>query len=293
MKQTVQKNCSLLEGLQDLYPDSSKRTLRSFLKNKRVQVNQTTIQKSSYPLQPSDVLEIVDKEQVIANGVKIIFDCPNYLIIEKPSNLLSTPLDTKPSINAFDTLKDHYYPERIYPAHRLDFEASGLLLFCKKKENQILFKELFSKHLITRDYVAIVEGLVPTSEGIIESYLKELPNLKVVSSQDGKLAVTFYERVQKRKKTTCLLLKLKTGRKHQIRVHLSDLGYPILGDKRYGAQSKFKKRIALHAYHLAFQDPITNKQMEFFSSVPKEFSVDNSLLGYPNKNERSMEKKAN
>ncbi|PIS01042.1 MAG: RNA pseudouridine synthase [Chlamydiae bacterium CG10_big_fil_rev_8_21_14_0_10_35_9] len=280
MEYKTQKASSLLDALREHLVDSSNRTIRNLLKNKSVLVNGKLVQKSSYTVSEGDVLKILPKQKSTYQNVKIIFESKDYIIVDKPANLLSVPLDNKGGENVFQILKDTYPKTALYPVHRLDKEASGLLIFVKGKENQIIFKELFAEHLITRQYLAICEGKLPHNSGVFTSKLKELPNYNVVSAEDGKDATTFYKVVCKRKNTSCLQLQLETGRKHQIRVHLSESGNPIVGDKRYGAKSSFHKRIALHAYRLAFTDPSTKKEMSFYSQIPEEFSLENFLNEY-------------
>lgn len=275
MEYKIKQASSLIDALKEYLPDSSNRTIRNLLKSKSVQINDQIIQKTSHMVSKDDVLKIIPKQKTTYQNVKIIFENQNYIVVEKPANLLSVPLDNNGGQNVFQILKDTYPKVNFYPVHRLDKKASGLLIFVKGKENQIIFKELFAEHLITRQYLAICEGKLPMNNGVFSSKLKELPNYNVVSSDDGKDATTFYEVVCKRKNTSCLKLQLKTGRKHQIRVHLSENGNPIVGDKRYGAKTSFHKRIALHAYRLAFTDPLTKKEMSFYSKVPAEFSFEN------------------
>ena len=122
--------------------------------------------------------------------------------------------------------------------------------------------------------MAIVHGNLETKSGTIKSYLKMTKTQLVYSTNDsknGKLAITSYKTILENKKYSLLDIDIKTGRKNQIRVHLNDLGYPILGDKKYSSIKDKAKRMYLHAYYLEFTHPITNNKLKFELDVPTDF----------------------
>jgi 23S rRNA pseudouridine1911/1915/1917 synthase len=123
-------------------------------------------------------------------------------------------------------------------------------------------------------YYAVVEGVPKDPEGRVESYLSETTAFKVYSEQAGeeaRRAVTRYKVVKTGRGQALLDVVLETGKKHQIRVHLADMGCPVVGDKKYGAQTNPFRRIALHAYHLSFVHPLTGKRVQFTTPLPKAF----------------------
>lgn len=165
--------------------------------------------------------------------------------------------------------------EKIFIVHRLDREASGLLVFAKTVEAKERLQDQFKDHSAGRRYVAVVEGKVTPDDFTIRSYLAENAAFRVYSTRkrgQGKLAVTHVHVARRNPKTTIVEVRLETGRKHQIRVHLAERGNPVVGDKTYGGRSNPIRRLALHAVHLAFRHPATGKPIEFESRYPKSFN---------------------
>ena len=129
--------------------------------------------------------------------------------------------------------------------------------------------------VLERKYLAVVEGSPEPAQGTIKSYLTENSQFEVYSTDDpakGKLAVTRYSTLKARGKYALLELELDTGRKNQIRVHMKDIGHPIAGDRKYGADSSPIHRLALHARTLRFVHPVTRKEMNFSTPVPAAFA---------------------
>ena len=128
--------------------------------------------------------------------------------------------------------------------------------------------------VLNRKYVAVVEGMVEQEQGVVRSYLAETSQFEVYSTQDaskGQLAVTRWRRIAAGGGYSLMELELDTGRKNQIRVHMKDLGHPIVGDRKYGAQSSPIHRLALHAQTLRFVHPITRRDMNFTTPIPSRF----------------------
>jgi tRNA pseudouridine32 synthase/23S rRNA pseudouridine746 synthase/23S rRNA pseudouridine1911/1915/1917 synthase len=168
-------------------------------------------------------------------------------------------------------LRDHFQTEQIFAVHRIDRETSGCLLFARGKEAEGKLKELFEKHALKRVYFAIVEGRMQKKVGTWQSRLLELESLHVVESDTGREAITHFSVLKHSPKYTYLKLTLETGRKHQIRVHCSAAGYPVLGDTRYGASEDPIRRMCLHARHLELVHPFTGKMLMIESPVPTAF----------------------
>jgi 23S rRNA pseudouridine1911/1915/1917 synthase len=123
-------------------------------------------------------------------------------------------------------------------------------------------------------YYALVEGKPPQNEGTIEGWLKENKAQKVYSakeSPDAKFAITHYKVIKELPEHTLIEIRIETGRKHQIRVHLSDLGCPIVGDWKYGASRKVLRHIRLHAFYFAMKHPVTGDPLEFKTQMPRGF----------------------
>lgn len=267
---TVIKEASLIEALKDFFPESSKRSLLQWIKFKRIQVNETLITDPRFALEEGDQVFLLDRAHE-ALGIPLIYKDKWLIVINKPAGLLSVPNENG-EINALHLLREHFKQPEIEPAHRIDQETSGVLLFARSQDVKKRLIPLFSQHTIEREYRAVVLGSLPQEKGKWESYLKELPNFHVVetSEQEGEYACTHYH-VLKRMKTACYVsLVLETGKKHQIRVQAAQRGFPILGDKRYGDKHQ-KGRMFLHAYSLKFSHPFTGKAMEFQAPLPRHF----------------------
>ena len=128
--------------------------------------------------------------------------------------------------------------------------------------------------VLNRKYVAVVEGKVEEKQGVMQSYLMENSQFEVYSTDDkenGQLAVTRFTTIKTKNGYSLMELELDTGRKNQIRVHMKDMGHPIVGDRKYGAKSSPIHRLALHARTLHFVHPITKKEMTFETPVPTRF----------------------
>ena len=161
--------------------------------------------------------------------------------------------------------------ERIFIVHRLDRETSGLVLFVKDEKLKQKLQEDWENVALVREYTAVASGILEKKEGRLVHYLKENRQHKVYvtpTNDNGKKAITNY-RVLSEDKNSLLSLSLMTGRKNQIRVQLSYLGHPLIGDSKYGGYKA--KRLYLHANKLVVCDPITKKKLTFISKVPKDF----------------------
>ena len=149
-----------------------------------------------------------------------------------------------------------------------------MLIFAKSKKVALKFEEDWKERVYDRRYVALVHGELPKSQGTVASWLKDDSHYVTHSSQEdngGKYAVTHYKKLKSGNGYSLVELQLETGRKNQIRVHLQDLGCPVVGDLKYGDGSDPINRLGLHAYKLCFKHPVTGEDMKFESDVPKSF----------------------
>src|SRR5438132_10520241 len=182
----------------------------------------------------------------------IVFEDETILIVDKPAGLLTIATATEKENTLYAELRARASrkqpPEKIFVVHRLDREASGLLVFAKTIEAKEKLQEQFKIHSAGRRYLAVVEGQVKGEDFSIRSYLAENAAFRVYSTRkkgEGKLAITHVRVVKRRPKTTLVQVRLETGRKHQIRVHLAERGHPSVGDKAYGSRSNPIRRLAL------------------------------------------------
>ena len=209
------------------------------------------------------------------NKLDIVYEDKYLIVINKSENLLTIASDKEKEKTLFHQvylyLKRKNKNNKVFIVHRLDFDTSGLIIFAKDIKTKTILQSNWNK--VIRKYIAIVNGKLEKERGTIKSYLKETQTNLVYSSNDSKnglLAITKYRKVINDDKLSLIEIEIQTGRKNQIRVHMSDLGNPILGDKKYGPKCK-EKRMYLHAYYLKFNHPITSKELEFELNVPKDF----------------------
>lgn len=209
--------------------------------------------------------------------IEVLYEDANWLLVAKPAGLTSVP---GPS-NREDTLVNRvkYYLERngrknVVPhiITRLDRYTSGIVLLAKHSFAQGLIDKQVSNHEFDKRYYAIVAGQIAKQHGLIEAPLKrkEGENFQIVSP-DGRQAVTEYWLKANLAGGSLVEVKLHTGRTHQIRVHFQSKGHPLLGDELYGGPLDMGiERQALHAYHLAFNDPFTNKRLVVEAPLPSD-----------------------
>lgn len=218
-------------------------------------------------------MELIDR-------IRVVFEDASVIVVDKPAGLLTMATESERAKTLYAALRANLNskkpPEKLFIAHRLDREASGLLVFAKTVEAKERLQDQFKDHSAGRRYVAVVDGRVKADRFSIRSYLAENAAYRVYSTPNkkiGKLAVTHARVLKRNFKTTLLEVQLETGRKHQIRVHLAEQGHPIVGDKSYGSRSNPIRRLALHGAHLTFKHPLSGKLMSFDAPYPKAFDT--------------------
>jgi 23S rRNA pseudouridine1911/1915/1917 synthase len=246
----------------------------------RISLNGVLCRKAAHKIQPGDLIEIGPRQNAptLPNQLDIVFEDDAILVVNKPCGLLSvsTPSEREKTVYALlnRCLKARKPREALYIVHRIDKFASGLLVFAKTGEIQCRLKELLSNHEIRRMYWAIVEGCVEQERGTIRSSLAEDKNFRVHSVRNrkkGKSAVTHYRVLCRIQDISTLEVTLETGRKNQIRVHLSEIGHPVVGDRAYGRGKDPLDRLGLHAFHLGFIHPTRGVPVEYTAEPPPEF----------------------
>ncbi|MDR0865704.1 MAG: RluA family pseudouridine synthase [Candidatus Symbiothrix sp.] len=280
----VKEPMELMPFLAIHFSGKSRNALKSLLSHKQVCVNGTAVSQYNRMLQPNDNVTInrnKAKQDFRHSKVKIVFEDDALMVIEKAEGLLAVATDErKEELTAFSILLDYLKKKdprnRLFIVHRIDRETSGLLLFAKSKEVQLRLQENWHENVTERVYIAVVEGIPSKEEDTIVSYLRESKALKIHSGSNedaGKKAVTHYRLLRKNDAYSMLKVELETGRKNQIRVHMQDIGHPIIGDKKYGAAPSPIGRLGLHARVLAFVHPVTREVMRFETPVPKKFNA--------------------
>jgi RluA family pseudouridine synthase len=207
-------------------------------------------------------------------NLRIIYEDRDLLVVNKPAGLLTStvPREKRPTLLAM--VREYLYQTdrraRMGLIHRLDKDAAGLLVFSKQPAAYESLKTQFFRHTVTRLYTAVVQGTLDPQRGTIRSRLIERADGTVYSTHKhaaGQIAETEYEVLGKMANGRFLVqVKLQTGRKHQVRVHLSERGAPIVGDSMYGKADKAGLHLA--ATTLAFDHPRTGKRVEFHAEAP-------------------------
>ncbi len=203
----------------------------------------------------------------------ILYEDNDLIVINKEAKIL-TISDQKGSKNLYAKVslyvKKQNPHHKIFIVHRLDKDTSGLIVFAKNIKAKNILQKNWS--MVKREYVAVVEGRPASSKMRLVNFLKETKTHLVYVSKTGKEAITNYEVMNTNGKYSLLKINIETGRKNQIRVQLSNISHPIVGDKKYGAQTNPLNRLALQANYLEFKHPITKKLMQFKLDIPKEFN---------------------
>lgn len=275
---TIKNQELLLEFLYNNIKNKSKNNIKSLLNRGNVFVNNKSITKFDYKLNINDKILIKLKQINDKNNnriLDIIYEDNDIIVINKPHNLLSISTEKEKNNTAYklvmEYLKHNKSSNKVFIVHRLDRETSGILLFAKNEKIKYLLQENWNDIVKIRNYIAIVEGNIENSKGKIVSNLKQNKENIVYSNNDGKTAITNYIKINSNKHYSMLNINIETGRKNQIRVHLKDIGHPIVGDKKYGSNKDALRRLCLHANILEIYYPITNKLMHFESQIPLEF----------------------
>lgn len=276
----VEKEDTLLNFLNNNIKNKSKNNIKALLTNGFVSINNITITKYDYKLKINDKIVIYSiqiRDNIYKNPIKVLYEDKDIIVIDKPSGLLSISTNKEKEITAYHIvmkyLKNRNKKSTIFVIHRLDKDTSGVLMFAKNEKIKYLYQDNWNNIVSNRTYIGIVEGKIKEKERTIKSYLKENNFNKIYSTnkKDGKEAITHYKLLKTNNKFSLLEINIDTGRKNQIRVHMSESGYPIIGDRKYGSRNNPIKRLGLHAYKLKMKNPINNRIIEFISPIPYEF----------------------
>ena len=279
-KQTfiVNNGSSLLDAIYEFKKDLSKKSIKNYIKNSMVMVNNKIITNSSYMLNKDDLVEICYEKRIMPKyDIDILYEDEYLIAINKPCGLLSISNDKEKDITAYrmvsDYVKENNKKNYIFVVHRLDQETSGILLFCKNEKIRDKMQENWNSIVKKRGYIAVVDGKM-TGNGTIHTFLMEDKRQFVYSSKNGigKEAITHYSVIKNNNNYSMLQVFIDTGRRNQIRVHLSERGYPIVGDKKYRCKTNPIKRLCLHANMLEFIHPVSKKVVSIRCDVPLEFN---------------------
>lgn len=280
------------------YSDLSRTYIASLIDEGYVEVNNNIIEKPSYKTKINDVINVTEKEIEVLGIVPenlpldILYEDDDILIINKARGMVVHPSNGHESgtlVNAImyhckDKLSSINGVIRPGIVHRIDKDTSGILCICKNDESHKNIAAQFKEHSNVRKYLAIVKGDVSKDSGEINKPIgrDKRNRLRMAIDKDGKEAITRFKVLKRFNAYTYIECELLTGRTHQIRVHMKDLGYPLLGDLLYGKVDRNFKDLdgqVLHAYYLEFNHPRTNERMVFKSDLPEYFTQILNQLG--------------
>jgi 23S rRNA pseudouridine1911/1915/1917 synthase len=246
-----------------------------------VSVNGKPVVQQNFMVRPGDVIEYTKYKAPVDSQdcpFPVLYEDDDLIAVVKAAGILTYGERGAGGTSMYKILTDYLRDrtkgkERIYVVHRLDREVSGILIFAKSEKIQTMIKEHWKE--TEKRYYALVEGKPENNEGVLQNWMLEAWNQKVfIVKQErpgAKMAITHYKVLKELKNHTLLEVRLETGRKHQIRVHMTEMGCPIVGDFKYGANNKIKRRIRLHAYYFSFNHPVTRQPLEFKTQMPKGF----------------------
>jgi len=276
----VEKPSRLLEFLIENGVRKSRNAIKSLLAHKQIKVNGKLVTQFDFELKVKDRVSVMkfdqSRKEKRLKGLKIVFEDNDLIVIDKEAGFLSVATDKEKTRTVYNSLNEYLRKKdkkaRVFVLHRLDREVSGLMVFAKDMELQEMFQRNWDVVVPEYSYMAVVEGRPDPKNGTVTSWLMENKNFVMMSStidNGGLLSVTHYKTIKSKGGYSLLDFKLETRRKNQVRVHMQQIGHPIVGDKKYGATNNPIKRIALHAGILTLKHPRTGEILEFKTSVPK------------------------
>lgn len=277
---TVKGSTTLLPFIQEALDGISRSRAKAILQGGGCRVGRTVVTQHDYPLQPGEKVEISKHKQsaTLQNKfVRLVYEDQHVIVIEKAIGILS--MASAHHQFCVKTVLDNYLRQshqrcNAHVVHRLDRDTSGLLVYAKTMEAEQILENNWHKIVADRRYVALVSGRMEQSQGSVRSWLKDNKQYFTFSSpvdNGGKYAVTHFKTLETTDNYSLVELKLETGRKNQIRVHMQDLRHPVCGDIKYGNGDDPIGRLALHAFRLHFYHPITGELLKFETPIPSNF----------------------
>lgn len=277
MKLIVKKEGLLLDYLYQSL-DMPKKRVKQYLTHGAIYVNNQRTTKYDTPV-VSGMIITIDTEAKNKKSLpfEVLFEDDHIIVVNKPSGLLTIATEKEKDRTLFHIVREYLLSKdrsaRVFVVHRLDKDTSGIVLLAKDEKTKNQLQENWNDFVSLREYVAVVCGHTMKKEDEIIQTLKETKtNLVYVSrGEDGKEAITQYKVVKESLRYSLLQIKIKTGRKNQIRVALASKKIPIVGDKKYGDSKSKESRLYLHANRLKLYYPVIKKDILFETSVPVEF----------------------
>ena len=277
----------LIEALSAHFPKSKRNTLRKMLTEGRALVDGKVVHKAKHIVPVGSSVTIADREQAAISSpppqpkrphprIKILFEDSDILVVNKQAGLLSVATDKMEPDTLHSRVIDYlqFDDERAWAfiVHRLDRETSGVMIFAKSKWHKEYLQEQFAERSVHRVYHALVQGKPEENSGTIHEWLLEDKFLRVKSvnkrTPNAREAITHWSIEDSDEIASLIMLTIETGRRHQIRVGLANIGNPVVGDEQHGAEGNPIGRIALHATALELLHPATDDPVRFEATIP-------------------------
>ena len=263
----------------------SSRLLTKLINNNKILLNGISIDTRTC-LKVNDSINVLldleeDNSNIMSNKMQldIVYEDKGMLIINKPAGVAVHPSMRHYTDNLSSGVKLYFdkigLKKKIRPVNRLDLDTSGLVVFAKNEYIQECLIKQMQENQFIKEYLCIVMGIFQEKEGTISVPIarKENSIIERCVDNNGQIAITDYQVIKEFNEFSLVKCILKTGRTHQIRVHMAYIGHPILGDTLYGSESNFISRQALHCCKLSFINPVTNKKMELKCDIPKDIDL--------------------
>lgn len=298
----VTENASLLDVLMRAFPESNKTHLRKAVRFGCVTFRGAVLRYPEFELRAGQEISFRKYAERESSKEKppfrILFEDDEVIAVLKPAGILSTGRTTEKVRSMFGVVNQYVLRksrnrQRAYTVHRLDREVSGILLFAKSARTQEFLKENWEK--VEKHYYALVHGIPRKREATLKSWLKENARQVVYSVKEeeegAKWSITHYklvgtfgwdgkEAVGDEARFSLLRIRLETGRKNQIRVHMSDMGCPIVGDRKYGGDARVRRAVRLFAYGISFPHPVQQRRVCLEIPFPSRFTWVNEEADY-------------
>lgn len=281
------QDIELIEALTAHFPNSKRNTLRKMLTEGRALVDGKVVHKAKHLVEAGSSVTISDREKAAITSpppvpkkphprIKILFEDSDIIVVNKQAGLLSVATDKmEPDTlhsRVVDYLQNEDKGEWAFIVHRLDRETSGVMIFAKHKRHKEYLQAQFAERSVHRVYHALVQGKPEQESGTIHEWLLEDKFLRIRTVNKGnpnaKEAITHWSLEDSDEIASLLMLTIETGRRHQIRVGLANLGLPVVGDEQHGAVGNPIGRIALHASALELLHPQSEDPVRFEATIP-------------------------
>lgn len=258
--------------------DMSKKKIKSYLSHGSIIVNNVRTTKYDYKISKGMTILIDTKGYSSKLLFDIVYEDDYIIVVNKPSGLLTIATQKEKEKTLYhyvsEYLKSKNKHSKVFIVHRLDKDTSGIVLFVKDEKTKNKLQKDWNSLVKLREYTAVTSGKLKMKKGrLVNRLLETKTNLVYITKRkEGKKAITNYEVIRENSSFSLLKINIETGRKNQIRVQLANINNPIIGDKKYGDNSKKYNRLYLHANKLILFYPMLKKEIIFKTEIPKEFS---------------------